>query len=512
MSRVFQVVCSLVLVVMLMFHSVASWKPLTFLHRSTRQTVSSHRRLIGSPGFRAEISLARLATTLGGVDGTASAAEAQTTTPSGMPRVILKRNRQSKSFRDGSQLIFSGSIGKIPDSIALADLVQVEVPASDDPNNKNTQLVGWGVYNPDSMYRVRILQHALLNPKLKYASAMDDDKTPIESILSSQMEKALKTRQALGLPSDTTDTYRLVNGEGDGLSGLAVDVIGNKVAVIMSSAAWCQVHQPTIMECLQAVLPGHELIWKTTATRLRQDGMEIPNDDDEHDDGGDEAESLPIVGMENGIKFQTFPHLKGQKTSVYCDQRENRWDVAQLSKGKRVLDLCCYHGGFSLNAASHGATCVVGVDSSEEAIETCAKNAALNGLQDTVTFVKSDISEYMKDCKSTFDLVILDPPKLAPSLSGLAKASRKYHSLNRDALKLVAEKGGLFMTCSCSAAMTQKDGGKFFLQTVQQASLSAQREITLMRVSGAAPCHTQSPVSFPAGNYLTAALFYVHAK
>ena len=174
--------------------------------------------------------------------------------------------------------------------------------------------------------------------------------------------------------------------------------------------------------------------------------------------------------------------------------------------------MCCYHGGFSLNAAYHGATSVVGVDSSSEAIAVCHENAALNGLEGSTEFVKSDIADFMKSCSSKFDVVVLDPPKLAPSASGLAKASRKYHSLNRDALKLVHEEGGLFMTCTCSAAMTQEDGGKFFLQMVQQASLSAQREITLLRVSGASPCHTQSPVSFPAGNYLTAALFYVHPK
>jgi 23S rRNA G2069 N7-methylase RlmK/C1962 C5-methylase RlmI len=174
--------------------------------------------------------------------------------------------------------------------------------------------------------------------------------------------------------------------------------------------------------------------------------------------------------------------------------------------------LCCYHGGFSLNAAMQKAESVVGVDSSQDAIDACLQNAELNGLQDKTEFVKSDISDYMQSCKSTYDVVVLDPPKLAPSVSGLNKASRKYHSLNRDALKVIDDNGGLFMTCTCSAAMTQKDGGKFFLQMVQQASLAAKREITLLRVSGAAPCHTQSPVSFPAGNYLTAALFYVHAK
>lgn len=485
----FQGISALVAMIMLI-QSVASWRPSLLVHLSTRQTVTSY--------LAPSTSLARFSTVLGGVE------EAETTPTSAMPRVLLKRNRQSKSFRDGSQLVFSGSIGRVPESIQLADLVQVEVPASEDPNNTNTQVVGWGVYNPESMYRVRILQHALVN------SYFRDETTPMQSILISQMEKAVKTRQALGLPSDTTDTYRLINGEGDGLSGLAVDVIGGKVAVVMSSAAWCQVHQANILECLQTVLPDHELIWKTTPSRLRQDGMTVPNDDD--DDDGDDVDASPVIGTENGIKFETFPHLKGQKTSVYCDQRENRWNLAQLSKGKRVLDLCCYHGGFSLNAASQGAASVVGVDSSQEAIETCRTNAALNDLQDKVDFVKSDISDYMKDCQSSFDVIVLDPPKLAPSVSGLAKASRKYHSLNRDALKLVDEKGGLFLTCSCSAAMTQKEGGKFFLQTVQQASLSAKREITLVRVNGAAPCHTQSPVAFPAGNYLTAALFYVHAK
>jgi 23S rRNA G2069 N7-methylase RlmK/C1962 C5-methylase RlmI len=97
-------------------------------------------------------------------------------------------------------------------------------------------------------------------------------------------------------------------------------------------------------------------------------------------------------------------------------------------------------------------------------------------------------------------------------MASLNKASKKYLSLNRDALRLISNDGGLFMTCSCSSAMTQKDGGNFFLQTVQQASLGAKREVTLLQVNGAAPCHTQSPASFPAGNYLTAAIFYVHAK
>jgi len=432
-------------------------------------------------------------------------------TNDGLPRVLLKRNRQTKSFRDGSQLVFSGSIAKAAEYLKVGDLVQVEVPSekNSNPNSKTpTMVVGWGLYNPSSLYRVRLILHGLLHPEMKEEfSALSESKI-LKRILTMNFERSLQTRRAIGLPMDSkTDTFRLVNGEGDSVSGLAVDVVGGNVAVIMSSAAWCEIHKATIIESLQEILPDHELIWKTTPSRLKQDGYAPPGDDAYSGDDVDE----PVVCLENGIKYQTFPRQKGQKTSVYCDQRNNRSDLAQLCAGKKVLDLCCYHGGFSFNAVNQGAKLAIGVDSSGDAVETCKGNAELNKFdEDTVSFVKADISDYMRNCQERFDVVVLDPPKLAPSVKALQRASRKYHSLNRDAIKLIDDKGGLLMTCTCSAAMTQKDGGKFFLEMVQQASLSAQREVTLLRVSGAAPCHTQSPFSFPAGNYLTAALFMVH--
>jgi 23S rRNA (cytosine1962-C5)-methyltransferase len=166
-----------------------------------------------------------------------------------------------------------------------------------------------------------------------------------------------------------------------------------------------------------------------------------------------------------------------------------------------------------LNAVKNGAERVIGVDSSQDAIDTCESNVALHEFDmDIISFIKSDISSFMKTCDKKYDVVVLDPPKLAPSANALPRATQKYHSLNRDAIKLIKDEGGLLMTCTCRAAMTQKDGGKYFLETVQQASLSANREVTLLKVCGAAPCHTQSPYSFPAGNYLTAALFMVHPK
>ena len=188
--------------------------------------------------------------------------------------------------------------------------------------------------------------------------------------------------------------------------------------------------------------------------------------------------------------------------------------VAELCAGKRVLDLCCYNGGFALNAVMRGsALSATGVDSSQDAVDAATKNAELNGCSAKTTFVRDDVANFMRSAMEEgeeYDAIVLDPPKLAPSVSSLDKASRKYHALNRDAMNIInSDKGGLLLTCTCSAAMSQKDGGQFFLNVVNGAALSAKRRVTLLRVSGAASCHTQSPASWPAGAYLTAALFHV---
>eukprot|EP00977_Amphora_coffeiformis_P013051 scaffold3339_cov174-Amphora_coffeaeformis.AAC.19 len=346
-----------------------------------------------------------------------------------------------------------------------------------------------------------------------------DETTALRAVVSHHVHKAIMTRQALQLPqAGVTDTYRLINGEGDQLSGLAVDMI-DQTAVVMSSAGWCQQHQTVITECLLEQLPTDTtIVWKTTPSRLQQDGYDAGEESSTSSSAELDSTSSQdeiVISTENRIRYQTYPYGDGQKTGVYCDQRENRLNLAQLCKDKRVLDLCCYHGGFSLNAIINGgALQVTGVDSSEDAIATCRQNAELNNLvgDDRVKFVRSDITAFLQESagQAVYDVVVLDPPKLAPSANGLDKARRKYHSFNRDAIKLVAPEGGLLLTCTCSAAMTQKDGGQYFLNMVQGAALATGREVTLLRVSGAASCHTQSPIAWPAGAYLTAALFYVH--
>jgi 23S rRNA G2069 N7-methylase RlmK/C1962 C5-methylase RlmI len=429
-----------------------------------------------------------------------------------VPSVILKRTKQSRSFRDGNQLIFTKAVDRIEGKVKVADIVQIQV----EEQNKDVKAatLGWGVYNPDSLYKVRILCHVHVQPVLhKRILKSSSAEEAMREILSHHFRVALQTRQMMNLPSKSSDTYRLVHGEGDCLSGLAVDMI-ESTAVVMSSAAWCQVHRDLITETLLEVLPdGTHLVWKTTANRLQQDGYDIKQEEARELTTQESSDEM-VPSLENGVKYITHPYTPGQKTGIYSDQRDNRKMVAEYCQGKRVLDLCCYNGGFSLNAAVNGgAVSVTGVDSSADAIKAFRANAELNGCAEgQVEFIQSDITPFLQESfgKREYDVIVLDPPKLAPSVASLDKARRKYHSINRDALKLISSDGGLLLSCTCSAAMTQKDGGQYFLTMVHQAALSAGRQVTLVKKNGAASCHTQSPISWPAGDYLTAALFYVH--
>ncbi|XP_047249375.1 ribosomal RNA large subunit methyltransferase I isoform X3 [Capsicum annuum] len=176
---------------------------------------------------------------------------------------------------------------------------------------------------------------------------------------------------------------------------------------------------------------------------------------------GDRFTLFLVEVMENQISY--LISLDGQKTGFYADQRENRCFLSTISEGSRVLDICCYTGGFALNAASGGALDVIGVDTSLPALQLAKENVSLNGLDPRrISFLRQDATEFMKAAVSrneSWDIVILDPPKLAPRKKVLKSASGMYRNLNYLAMQLT-KRGGLLMTCSCSGAMTQS--GLFF--------------------------------------------------
>lgn len=279
------------------------------------------------------------------------------------------------------------------------------------------------------------------------------------------------------------------------LSGLIVDVFGD-IAVVASSAAWVVKYRPEIESYVSRISAATHIIWRPSIDILKEEGLDVSNL--KTFKACSHMEKVKVI--ENGIFYSVS--LEGQKTGFYADQRENRCLIHSISKSQRVLDVCCYSGGFALNAAAGGADDVIGVDSSVPALELAKENVQLNNLDPgRISFLKEDATEFMRRAVSKnemWDLVILDPPKLAPRRKVLQSASGMYRSLNSLAMQ-ITKRGGLLMTCSCSGAMTQSG---LFLRTLQGAATMAGRKITVLRHAGAACDHPIDP-SYPQGAYLT---------
>ena len=215
------------------------------------------------------------------------------------------------------------------------------------------------------------------------------------------------------------------------------------------------------------------------------------------------APSEPLVIREHGVAFQVdIAH--GHKTGLYLDQRENRRLVRDLAGGRRVLNLFSYTGGFSLAAALGGARRTVSVDLAAPAIEAARENFALNGLSlEGHEFVAADVFEYLASADESFELVVLDPPSMAPNARARHAALRTYTRLNTAALGRAAP-GALFLTASCSSHVSLDD----FLAVLRDAALEARRTVRVIDIRGAGPDHPV-PAGFPEGRYLKVVLAYV---
>ncbi|PPR91774.1 hypothetical protein GOBAR_AA28905 [Gossypium barbadense] len=299
----------------------------------------------------------------------------------------------------------------------------------------------------------------------------------------------------------TTNAYRLVNSEGDRLSGLIVDVFGD-LAVVASSAAWVETYKSKVKACISSIDEINHIHWRPSVEILKEEGMDAADLKELHPSTCPQRTKV----IENGISYAIS--LEGQKTGFYADQRENRMFLSTISHGQRVLDVCCYSGGFALNAAKGGAMSITGVDTSLPALELARENIALNNLDpEKTSFLREDATVFMKGALSrndSWDIVILDPPKLAPRRKVLQSASGMYRNLNSLAMKITG-RGGLLMSCSCSGAMTQSGT---FLRTLQGAASMAERKITVLRQSGAGCDHPIDP-SYPEGAYLSNILLRV---
>ncbi len=387
------------------------------------------------------------------------------------PAVYLQEGREATVLR-GHPWIFPKAIHKESKHLVSGELVDVFT-------NKG-QMLGTGVYNVHSLYRVRMLAYVF----------EDIDLSSLDSILRHRLRQAINVRKALLLPNDETNAYRLFNSEGDGLSGLTIDCFDQTI-VVSSSAYWVELHREVISQHICELLSIEEVIWIASPKPLLQDGWQ-----------NEKVQNKQVMRevKEAGILFQVdFSHT--QKTGLFLDQRENHQRIAKIAHGKKVLDLYTYTGGFALHAAKAGAKKVTAVDSSGDAIHLAKKNASLNQL-DSIEFIEADARDYLASA-GEYDLIILDPPKLAPSKKHLQQAKNYYRFLHRELFKSIKQ-GALLFTCNCSSALSIPE----FADLVSMQASAQNKIARILGIYGPASCHPTLS-AFPEGQYLTGILMAI---
>jgi 23S rRNA (cytosine1962-C5)-methyltransferase len=378
----------------------------------------------------------------------------------------------------GHPWVYAQAVGKVEGKPEAGDLVDVLDPQDN--------WMGAGFYSPSSAIAVRVLSRVP-------GEAVD------LSFFRERFARALAfRRESIGLPDAQTNGYRLIHSEGDGLSGLVVDLYGG-VAVVQVLSAGMKRREREVFDALREVTGVRTIVEFPSSEHLEKEGLPA-QPGAVH---GDPVEQLEF--RERGFEYR-LPIESAQKTGYYFDQRDNRARLETLCAGRRVLDACSYVGAFSLAAARGGAREVVALDRSEAALAVAQESAARNGVADKIKFQRGDIKRALPEMITAgerFDVVVLDPPKLASSVKHLDKARKAYRAWNAFAFSLCAE-NAVLVTCSCSAAMQAHD----FLRTLALASADARRDTALFALGQQAADHP-TPAAFEEGRYLKAAFMRV---
>lgn len=399
-------------------------------------------------------------------------------TETGLPVLRLRKGKE-ESLQRFHPWVFSGALVRMPeesDGIEEGDLVAVA--ASDG------RIIGTGHFQIGSI-AVRMLS---FDP----AEAIDAE------FFRSRLGQALELRRALGLPNAETDAFRLVHGEGDFLPGLVVDVYGDTAVMQAHSPGMHFVRDIIAAELVRLPDLGIKNVYYKSETTLPYKAELDPHND--YIVGGFSHD----VAMENGIRFHV-DWLRGQKTGFFVDQRDNRALLRRYSAGRRVLNMFCYTGGFSLYALAGGAERVVSVDSSAKAIKLTDDNVALNFPGDTRHSSEAvDAFKYLDNMqKGEFDLILLDPPAFAKHRSALRNALQGYRRLNARAFEKIAP-GGILFTFSCSQAVN-KD--QFRLAVFSAAAQSGRKVRILHQLTQ--PADHPVNIYHPEGEYLKGLVLYV---
>ncbi|MFW5643395.1 MAG: class I SAM-dependent rRNA methyltransferase [Alkalispirochaeta sp.] len=422
-----------------------------------------------------------------------------------MARQILElrvSHKGIKPVRNGHPWIFNNTLagapkpGRVSSSMERAFFGPEElVWDHTDPVvvcDQSGEPIGWGSYNPRSRLAVRMLTRTPQSPLLR-------------SVLDDAVRRAVAARHPL-LRDPQQEAFRLIFGEADGLPGVVADLYGEVVSVQYSGAfAWDN------RELIESVLRREvaarrvgdtpervEIARRFDTTMLRREGLpEVAGDED----------ARAVTVLENGLPWRVYP-WSGQKTGLYCDQRENRAVVAGIvanlsaSGGVRVLDGFCYHGGFGLQSLAAGAQYACFLDSSAEALEIVRENAALQKVPaERYECVRGDLFEALRRDTvpggiASYDVIVLDPPKLVPSRRAFDDGLRAYKDLNLSVLRYM-KPGARLVTFSCSGAVGAAD----LRRTIAWAASDLGRTVVIEGILSHPPDHP-IPLAFPEAEYL----------
>ncbi len=391
-----------------------------------------------------------------------------------MYKTIKLRNGKDQSLKRFHPWIFSGAIARMDDGIAEGDIVRVV--------DTKEEFLAIGHYQIGSI-AVRVLSFTDIEIN--------------DSFWFSRLDKALQARRACNIIRPDNNTYRLVHGEGDRLPGLIIDIYDN-AAIIQAHSVGMHMQRKDIARQLRT-LYGDKLtcIYYKSETTLPYKA------DLSEESGFLYGKASDVVATENGLKFY-IDWLKGQKTGFFIDQRDNRSLIEKYSQGKKVLNMFCYTGGFSVYALRGGASMVHSVDSSERAIEMTNRNIALN-FPDAANHeaYATDAFSYLKDMDNSYDLIVLDPPAFAKHKDALRNALKGYTRLNAKAMQKI-KPGGILFTFSCSQAVNKDQ----FRLAVFTAAAQSHR---FVRVLHQLHQPTDHPINIyhPEGEYLKGLVLYI---
>jgi 23S rRNA (cytosine1962-C5)-methyltransferase len=387
-----------------------------------------------------------------------------------MSQIVIKPGRE-KSLLRRHPWIFSGAIAAIQGTPGLGESVMVV--------SSTGEFLARAAFNPNSKIAGRV-----------WTWDPEEDVTP--ELIESRIKLAVAIRHQLSRMIKS-DAMRLVHAESDGIPGLILDQYG-EVIVVQFLTAGVEYWRETILEIIKRI-PGAKTVYERSDVDARQlEGLPLKK-------GllyGQDITTLIMID-EQGLKY-LVDVIDGHKTGTYLDQRDNRLLARSVAAGKKVLDCFSYTGGFSINSLVGQAKSVCLVDSSLFALDRARENIKLNNLrQDSVTYIDQDVFKYLRilrDRAESFDLIILDPPKFAPTISQAERAARGYKDINLLALKLL-NPGGYLMTFSCSGGVSEE----LFQKIVAGAALEACVEAKILMRLHQAVDHPVA-LNFPEGAYL----------